>query len=131
MLPGESFWLIYALIGLIQDTEEPIILSRGQDILLIYNRSAYIRRVHMTSSDIPQRKGHYVLALIDTDTSIAPPPLLVSKYTPVFPVHASSPSPEGYRWVKQRRVLTVGMPLWTVQELYTGCVKLYNFLHGF
>lgn len=65
-----------------------------------------------------------MIVLIDADesTSTSPPEeILVHKTSLVFPVYSGS-NPRCYQeWKKQRSRKTLGMPLWTAEELQAEC----------
>jgi len=66
-----------------------------------------------------------MIVLIDADesTSTSPPEeILVHKTSLVFPVYSSGSNPRCYQdWKKQRSRKTLGMPLWTAEELQAEC----------
>lgn len=127
-------WLLYALIRLIQNNNEPFLFSRGHEIWLFFEGSVFARRPAIFTHDLPEcAAGHHLLALIDTDDTLdsesQPEPLLVQNASPTFPVHAANANPNHYRsWMKQRSGTRLGMPLWTVEELRAGYVNTLCFL---
>ena len=124
---GKSYWLLYAMIRLIQQGNEPFMLYFTSQILLFYNDVVFQMNPLGVNITVPSRKGHYMFMLIDTDLQRSPPPDICTSPN-VFPVHAASPNPVHYSaWMGQYpEAVTIGMPLWSYEELYAAYVALFS-----
>ena len=119
------------MIRLIQQGNEPFMLYFTSQVLLFYNDVVFQMNPLGVNITVPSRKGHCMFMLIDTDLQRSPPPdICTTPNANVFPVHAASPNPIHYSaWMAQYpEALTIGMPLWSYEELYAAYVALYSLL---
>jgi len=69
----------------------------------------------------PKRLYSPIWALIDVDYRDKGPSL--DRDADVWPIQVSSPNPARWKqWVEQNRAATLGMPLWSTEELIGGYV---------
>lgn len=117
-------WLFYALARLIQMKTEVIMFTFEGDVYLFLGEAVFIAGQDRPLILPEEVTGKLIISLIDTDATIMQPPNLATA-SRVFPVHATSPNPDRYRfWAKSRHAVIVGMPLWTVHEIQNGYVDL-------
>ncbi|KIJ34813.1 hypothetical protein M422DRAFT_34915 [Sphaerobolus stellatus SS14] len=122
---GKTYFLWYALICLIKK-RQPVAFATNSLVYLFYDN-----RVWFTSADInnvffplerlvtdPEECSPFLFVLIDHDISTTEPIPPLHSGSNVFPIQASSPSPNRFKtWAKVRNAALWGLPLWDETEL--------------
>ena len=91
---------------------------------LFYQGKVYRRSAKLAFWDLPKNPKHEycpILGLIDVDHKDRGPNL--ERGVNVWPIQVSSPNPRLWKhWVRQNEAATLGMPLWSTEELMRGYV---------
>lgn len=102
---------------------QTVILCDNADVHLFYRGQVY----HRTGPSLGSLPSHKLLRscpvwmLIDADLGSQGPP--ITRSSNVWPIHASSPSPDRWKsWKKQLKAVSLGMPKWNMDDLIQGCV---------
>ena len=121
--PGKSTFLFFMLARLFSARQVTLLFGTTY-AYLFYRRKVYRRSAKLGSWDLPKNpKRRYcpILGFIDADYTNRGP--RVKHVANVWPIQFSSPNPIRWKhWVKQNGAATLGMPLWTTDELMRGYV---------
>ena len=121
--PGKSTFLFFMLARLFS-AQQVVLLCDGPEAYLFYCGKVYSRSAKLGFHNLPKnpnRRYCPIPALIDVGYEGRGPPL--NRIANVWPIQASSPKPDRWQhWVKQNGAATLGMPLWSTEELMRGYV---------
>jgi len=122
-IPGKSTFIFFMLARLFS-VHQVALLCDSTWAYLFYRGKVYRRPAIYGFWDLPENaKRLYspVLALIDVKYKDYGPDL--ERNAEVWPIQVSSPNPARWeRWVGQNGAATLGMPLWSTEELMGGYV---------
>jgi len=121
--PGKSTFLFFMLTRLFS-ARQVVLLCNTPFAFLFYRGKVYRRSAEFGFWDLPEnpnRRYCPILALIDMGYKDKGPHL--ERGVGVWPIQASSNPAQWKHWVKQNKAATLGMPLWSTEELMRGYVS--------
>lgn len=122
---GKTTWLWFALAALLARKED-VVLYRPGRYYLFYGQQVYTIWQDPGTIPLSTIAGRPIWCLIDPDAAPnAPPRILFDGGKFRFPVQACSPNGERYAswWLKRRRPVVYGMPLWNKHDLLAGYAR--------
>ena len=129
--PGKATFLNFMLARLLAACQV-VVMCDNSDVYLFYCGQVYSRPAKSGFWNLPTRKGAWycpIWALIDVDYQSQEPP--IPSEPSIWPIQASSQNPARWKsWSKQNGAPMLGMPLWSEEELMSGCAFSMFSLSG-
>ncbi|KIJ55363.1 hypothetical protein M422DRAFT_151745, partial [Sphaerobolus stellatus SS14] len=121
---GKTYFLWYALICLIKK-RQPVAFATDNLVYLFYDNRVWFTSAQTSNVFFPRgrlvtdsEERPFLFVLIDHDISTAEPIPSLHSGRNVFPIQASSPSPNRFKtWAKVRNAALWGLSLWDETEL--------------
>ncbi|KIJ23241.1 hypothetical protein M422DRAFT_39715 [Sphaerobolus stellatus SS14] len=122
---GKTYFLWYALVCLIKK-RQPVAFATNNLVYLFYDNRVWFTPAETSNVSFPlgrpvtdsEERWPFLFVLIDHDISTSEPIPQLHAGEDVFPIQASSPSPNRFKtWAKARNAALWGLPLWDETEL--------------
>jgi len=99
--------------------DQVVLLVNSSGLYLFYHGKVHFRKDRHFQGIPKCRTTYHVWTLVDADNLTEGPSFDFDSI--IWPIQASSPNPDRFvGWVKQYEAPTLGMPLWSMEELIKG-----------